>query len=96
VRDGLSLQYVTDCGVVGDHVMRIPDAAFLWRQPEIFRQLGLQKYQVPFTSFQTPWCQCASGLLADLDEVRATLPDTVDRVSSSDHRARPRRRVLLI
>jgi colanic acid/amylovoran biosynthesis protein len=57
------------------------------KTPEIFRQLGLKKYQLPFTSYATRWCECASGLLEDLDDVRAALPDTLDRMSGGAHRA---------
>jgi colanic acid/amylovoran biosynthesis protein len=52
--------------------------AYESKTPEIFGQLGLKKYQVPFTSYQTRWCQCASGLLDDLDAVREGLPATLD------------------
>ena len=61
--------------------------AYESKTPEIFRHMGLKKYQVPFTSFQTRWCDCASGLLEDLDHVRATLPDTLDRMSAGVHQA---------
>ena len=55
--------------------------AYESKTPEIFRQLGLKKYQVPFTAFQTRWCACASDLLDDLETVRATLPAALDRAA---------------
>jgi polysaccharide pyruvyl transferase WcaK-like protein len=61
--------------------------AYESKTPEIFRQLGLKKYQVPFTSYATRWCTCASGLLDDLDEVRAGLPATLDHMSAGAYRA---------
>jgi colanic acid/amylovoran biosynthesis protein len=61
--------------------------AYESKTPEIFRQLGLKKYQVPFTSYATRWCECASGLLNDLDAVRETLPATLDRMSAGAYRA---------
>lgn len=61
--------------------------AYESKTPEIFRQLGLKKYQVPFTSYATRWRECASGLLDNLIEVRETLPATLDRMSAGAHRA---------
>jgi colanic acid/amylovoran biosynthesis protein len=61
--------------------------AYESKTPEIFRQLGLKKYQVPFMSYATRWCECASGLLDDLDAVRTALPATLDRMSAGAHRA---------
>ncbi len=61
--------------------------AYESKTPEIFRQLGLKKYQVPFASYATRWCDCASGLLDDLEEVRAALPATLDRMSAGAYRA---------
>jgi hypothetical protein len=55
----------------------------------------MKKYQVPFTSYQTRWRECASGLLEDLDEVRAALPATLDRMSAGVHRALTRLDALL-
>jgi colanic acid/amylovoran biosynthesis protein len=69
--------------------------AYESKTPEIFRQLGLKKYQVPFTSYATRWCECASGLLDDLDAVRAALPATLDRMSASSYRALERLDALL-
>jgi colanic acid/amylovoran biosynthesis protein len=60
--------------------------AYESKTPEIFRQLGLKPYQVPHESYGTRWCECASRLLNDLDEVRASLPDTLDRMSEWVHR----------
>jgi colanic acid/amylovoran biosynthesis protein len=57
--------------------------AYESKTPEIFHQLGLKTYQVPFTAFATRWCECASRLLDDLDVVRAALPATLDRMSSA-------------
>lgn len=57
------------------------------KTPEIFRQLGLKKYQVPFTSYATRWRECATGLLDDLDAVREALPATLDRMSAGAYRA---------
>jgi polysaccharide pyruvyl transferase WcaK-like protein len=48
---------------------------------EIFRLMGLKKYQVPFTAYQTRWCQCASALLDDLDAVRLEIPATLNRMA---------------
>jgi polysaccharide pyruvyl transferase WcaK-like protein len=60
--------------------------AYESKTPEIFRQLGLKAYQLPFTAYATRWCECASRLLADLDPVRAALPDALDRMSGAVHR----------
>jgi hypothetical protein len=69
--------------------------AYESKTAEIFRQLGLKKYQVPFTSYATRWCECASGLLDDLDAVRETLPATLDRMSAAAYRALERLDALL-
>ena len=61
--------------------------AYESKTPEIFRQLGLKKYQLPFTSYATRWCECASGLFEDLDAVRTALPDALDRMSGAVNRA---------
>ena len=61
--------------------------AYESKTPEIFRQLGLKKYQLPFTSYATRWCECASGLIDDLDNIRAALPDALDRMSARARRA---------
>jgi colanic acid/amylovoran biosynthesis protein len=61
--------------------------AYESKTPEIFRQLGLKKYQLPFTSYATRWCECASGLFEDLDAVRVALPDALDRMSGGVNRA---------
>ncbi len=52
--------------------------AYEQKTPEIFRQLGLKTYQVPFTAYQTRWCACASRLIDDLDAVRKMLPSKLD------------------
>jgi colanic acid/amylovoran biosynthesis protein len=61
--------------------------AYESKTPEIFGQLELRQYQVPFTSYATRWTQCASALLDDLDDVRAALPAALDRMSSGAYRA---------
>ncbi len=54
--------------------------AYEQKTPEIFRQLGLKTYQVPFTAYQTRWCACASRLIDDLDAVRNMLPGKLDHM----------------
>lgn len=55
--------------------------AYESKAPEIFFQLGLKKYQIPFTAYQTRWCLCASALLDDIDIIRESLPATLDHAA---------------
>lgn len=56
------------------------------KTPEIFRQLGCSRYQVPFTGYQTRWRACASRLLDDLDVVRDVLPAGLERMAARARR----------
>jgi polysaccharide pyruvyl transferase WcaK-like protein len=44
----------------------------------VFRQLGLEPYQVPFDTAGNSWLRCADRFLADLPEIRAGLPGKLD------------------
>jgi colanic acid/amylovoran biosynthesis protein len=61
--------------------------AYESKTPEIFRQLDMKQYQLPFTSFQTRWCECASALLDELDAIRERLPATLDKMGYRASRA---------
>jgi polysaccharide pyruvyl transferase WcaK-like protein/SAM-dependent methyltransferase len=49
---------------------------------EVFHQLGLDAYQVPFTADIEEWVSGADRLLADIDGVRASLGQSLDRLAS--------------
>jgi colanic acid/amylovoran biosynthesis protein len=49
---------------------------------QVFHQLGLDPYQVPFTADLDDWLSAADRLLADVDKIRNSLGASLDRLAS--------------
>jgi colanic acid/amylovoran biosynthesis protein len=61
--------------------------AYETKTPEIFRQLRLQKYQLPFERPATSWIECAGTFLDDVPEIRRVLPRRLDLAADGVDRA---------
>jgi len=49
---------------------------------EIFQQLGLADYQVPFDADGDAWLRCADRFLADIERTRSELPGALDMLAA--------------
>jgi polysaccharide pyruvyl transferase WcaK-like protein/SAM-dependent methyltransferase len=49
---------------------------------EVYHQLGLDPYQIPFTADLDDWLSGADRLLADIDTIRASLGASLDRLAT--------------
>lgn len=47
---------------------------------EVFRQAGLDRYQIHFEEDDDAWIECAERFLADTPTIRQKLPDVLDRL----------------
>jgi colanic acid/amylovoran biosynthesis protein len=60
--------------------------AYERKTPEIFRQLGLEQYQVPFGRPFGAWWHCIERFLERVDEIREVLPGRLDSMCQEAER----------